>query len=1097
MNRETGRLIIVLLLLTIIAYGQESAYGQGFGTIVGTVTDSSDAVIPSATVKVRQPRTGLERSTSSNAQGYFVVPSLPPSDYEMEVRAPGFQNYIQRNLTLQADQSLTVNVRLGTAGIAETVTVSAAPPQVNTTTGALSQVVDEQHMVDMPLNGRNAASLTLLVAGAATTPANGVDQGFTKTFPGGVTISTNGTRQSQQSYNLDGGNNADPYTNINQPFPFPDALQEFSVQTSSYSAQYGGNAGGVVNVVTKSGTNEFHGDVFEFLRNSALNARNYFADSVDPLKRNQFGGVVSGPIKRDKTFFFAGYQATRIRSGQLQNATVPTADMLNGNFSALLPTTKIIDPLTGSPFPGNRIPVGRFDQAALAVAKLLPIPQAGASPQITWTQPSAQHFDEFIVKIDHSLSSHDQLTGRYFFDRFEQAAQLDPGNFLTYQDSSTIVSQNALLDERHVFGPGLINEMRFGYSRVAATRAPPAGAPEMRDLGVNIYDAGLKAIQNIQVRNFFSIGSDPPAEFTRGSYRFSDDVVWIHGRHSIYFGGSLARDLIDVRNLTNQPGDFTFAPDVSKYALASFLLGQMNQFVQGSGQFFSNRNNFIAVYFQDDFHASRRLTLNLGLRYEPFFPWESLDGRVMEFSPAAYQNGTTSRVFTNAPRGLLFPGDPGVSERGYTGDYNNFGPRVGFAFDVFGRGKTSLRGGAGMFYDTHVSGITGQTWGSTTPFSIGVNVSSPKGPFSNPYLDMTNPFPVPSPVPSNVAFIAPVAAYGFNPSSKYVIPVTYSWNLALEQQLAPSWLLRLAYVGSRSNYLNEYVNLNSAPPIGGDLTTGCAPAKPPCVDQRRPLQPFGLIGMFLEDINSSYNALQLSLEKQLSHGFAILANYTYSKSFDDHPFNQQVVQMNIKLPNLSALPWNDPLRHYMDYGPSNFDRTHRFVGSYVWSLPSFGGKNGLVRKVVDGWKLTGIITAQSGDPLTILAGADQSQTGLGSDRAVQVGSPYGGNACARNTGHCVNYLDPNAFQLPPLGTFGTVRKGSLRGPGYFNWDMAVFKSFPLHSERVQLQVRAEYFNIFNRANFNDPNSNLSGSGFGQIVSAQDPRIGQLSLKLIF
>lgn len=1091
MKPQILELVVVLLAFTGIAYG------QGVGTIVGTVTDTSSAIVPLAAVKVRQTGTGLERSTTSNAQGYFVVPSLPPSNYEMEVKAPGFQGFFQTNITLQANQSLTVNAVLSVGAVAETITVSAALPQVDTTTGALSQVIDERRMVDMPLNGRNAATLILLVAGVATTPANGVDQGFTKTFPGGVTISTNGTRQSQQSYNLDGGNNADPFTNINQPFPFPDALQEFSVQTSNYSAQYGGNAGGVVNVITKSGTNQFHGAVFEFFRNSVFNARNYFSESVNPLKRNQFGSVIGGPIERDKTFFFTGYQGTRIRNPQLKNATVPTTAMLNGDFSALLPTTKIIDPLTGKQFPGNKIPVSQFDQAALAVAKLLPIPQAGGSPQITWTQPNAQQFDEFLGKIDHSFSGHDQLTGRYFYDRFAQAAQLDRSNFLTYEDSSTIVSQNALLREGHVFGPSLMNEVRFGYSRVAARRAPPSGAPEMRDLGVNIYDGGLKAIQNIQVKNFFSIGSDPPAKFTRGSYRLSDDVSWIHGRHTLYFGGSFARDLIDVRNLTNQPGDFTFAPDISQYALASFLLGQINLFVQGSGQFFSNRNNFIGVYVHDDFHASRRLTLNFGLRYEPFFPWRSLDGRVMEFNSTAYRNGTISRVFTNAPPGMLFPGDPGVPKWGYTGDYNNFAPRVGFAFDVFGDGKTGLRGGAGMFYDTHLGGITGQTWGSTTPFSIGVNVSSPTGPFSNPYLGMTNPFPVPSPVPSNVAFIAPVAAYGFNPSSKYVIPVTYNWNLTLERQLAPSWLLRLAYVGSRSNYLNEYVNLNSAPPSGSDLTTVCAPVRPPCVDQRRPFQPFGLIGMFLEDINSSYNALQVSLEKHLSHGFTILANYTYSKSLDDHPFNQQVVQMNIKLPNLSALPWNDPLRHHLDHGPSNFDRTHRFVASYVWSPPALGGNNRLVREVVDGWKLTGIVTVQTGDPLTVLAGRDQSQTGLGSDRAVQVGSPYGGDACAGNKRRCVSYLDPNAFQLPRRGTFGTVPKGSLRGPGYFNWDMAVFKSFALHSERVRLQFRAEYFNIFNRANFNDPSNSFIGSGFGQIVNAQDPRIGQLSLKLTF
>jgi hypothetical protein len=1072
-----------------------TAHGQGLGTIVGTVTDSSGGVIPSATVKVIQTGTGLERSVATNGQGYFVVPSLPPSQYELQVTAPGFQIYFQKNITLQADQSLTINASLKIGAAAETITITSEPPQVDTTTGTLSQVVDEQRMVDMPLNGRNAASLTLLVAGTVTTPANGVDQGNTKTFPTGVTISTNGARQSQISYNLDGGNNADIQTNINQPFPFPDALQEFSVQTSNYSARYGMNAGGVVNVVTKSGTNRFHGDAFEFVRNAAFNARNFFAADVDQLKRNQFGGTLGGPIRRDKTFFFAGYQGTITRNTSSKDATVPTMANLNGDFSALLDPnnpantspgkiTRVTDPLTAMPFPGNII-TRPLDPAALALEKMLP--QVGGNGQIRFVQPLAQNFHEFLGRVDHSLSPHDQLTGRYFYDRFTQAPRLDPTNLLTYSDSSTIVSQNALLSEKHIFDRALLNEANLSYSRVASGRLPPPGAPSMTSLGVNMYDGALNAIQNIQVTNFFTVGSDPPAHFTRNSYRFNDDMSWIHGGHSFYLGGSIQRDLYDVRNLTNIPGDFRFNASATKYAPAAFLLGQINTLTQGSGQFVVNRNNFIGVYFQDDLHVSRRLSLNLGLRYEPFFPWHALEGRVMEFNPIVYQSGITSRVYTNAPKGLLFPGDPGVPEWGYNGDYKNFAPRVGFAFDLFGDGKTSLRGGAGIFYDTHIGAINGQTWGSATPFSTSV-VFTPNGPFSDPYRGRPNPFPAPFPAPSNYVFPTPTAAYGYDPNSPYRVAVIYNWNLAIERQLAAQWLLRAAYVGSRGSHLQEFIQLNPAVPPGIPQTT----------DQRRIFQPFGLIGMFEQDINSSYHALQVSLEKRLSHGFTILANYTYSKSLDDTPNGQAVTAMNVNLPNLSTIPWNQPGRHLMDHGPSIFDRTHRFVASYVWSLPAWSGTHGFVRTIIGGWQLTGIATAQTGDPLTIVAGADISQTGLNADRAVQVGSAYGGNACG-STAPCVNYLNPSptAFQLPPSGTFGTTGKGGLRGPGYFNWDMGVGKNFALRGEHLKLHFRAEYFNVFNRANFNDPGVSLSGSGFGQILGAQDPRIGQLSLKLTF
>jgi hypothetical protein len=1073
-----------------------TAYGQGFGTIVGTVTDSSGAVVPAATVRIIQTGTQLARSVATNAQGYFVVPSLQPSQYDVVISAPGFRSSYQKNITLQADQSLTINASLEIGASSEIITVSGEPHQVDTTTGALSQVVDAQRMIDMPLNGRNAATLTLLVAGTATTPANGVDQGSTKTFPAGVTISTNGARQSQISWNLDGGNNADIQTNINQPFPSPDALQEFSVQTSNYSARYGTNAGGVVNVVTKSGTNQFHGSAFEFVRNSVFNARNYFASSVDRLKRNQFGGTVGGPIKRDKTFFFASYQGTILHNTSSNSATLATIANLNGDFSALLDpnspnnpspgkVTNVIDPSTGKPFPGNKILIGRFDAAALAVEKLLP--QVGGNGQIRYVQPDAQTFNEFLGRVDHSFSSRDRLTGRYFYDKFSEDAQFNPSNLLVYADSSNIRSQNGLLGETHVFSPRLLNEAHLSYSRVASARMSPPGSPSMNDLGVKEYDAGLNSIQNIQVMNFFTIGSDPPSHFTRNSYRLNNDVSWIRGRHSFYFGGSVQRDLYDVRNQTNMPGDFRFNSTVTKFAPAAFLLGQLNQLTQGSGQYFSNRNVFFGVYFQDDFHVSRRLTLNLGLRYEPFSPWQSQDGKVMEFNPVAYHNGTVSAVFTNAPKGLLFQGDPGVPHAGYTGDYNNVDPRFGFAYDVFGDGKTSLRGGAGLFYDTHFAGINGQNWGSTTPFSTSLVLTTPAGPFSDPYRGITNPFPAPNPAPSNYVFPTPTAAYGFDPGRPFVISTIYNWNLTVERQLANSWLLRTAYVGSHGSHLPEYIQENPAVYIpGSKLST----------DQRRNFQPFGLIGFFEQDVNSSYNALQLSLEKRLSRGLTILANYTFAKSLDDQPYNQAVVQMNVNLPDLSTIPWNMPGRHQMDYGPSQFDRTHRFVASYVWDLPGSAQTNRWARLMIGGWQWSGIATAQTGDPLTIMAGADQSQTGLNADRAVQVGPGYGGNACG-STVPCVNYLNPTAFQLPASGTFGTVRKGSLRGPGYFNWDMGLRKIFPLPGERMQLQFRAEYFNVFNRANFSDPKVSVAAAGFGEIVSAQDPRIGQLSLKLTF
>lgn len=1088
-------LLMKIRLLRILGLGLVCScalFAQGVSTIVGTVTDPSGASVPAATVRVKQVGTGQERATTTNAQGYFVIPSLPPSNYQLEIEAAGFQSFSQKNITLQADESLTVNAALKVGTFTQTVVVDATPPAVNTTTGTLGGVVDTKRMVELPLNGRNAASLVLLVGGTVLPPNNqGVDQGNTKTFPAGIPVAVNGTRQDEVSYQLDGANNRDIYTNINAPFPFPDALQEFSVQTSNYSAKYGQNAGGAVNIVTKSGTNQLHGNIFEFNRNAVFNARNFFAATRDQLKRNQYGGTLGGPIRRDKTFFFAGFQGTLIRNVSTANsAYVPTPAELTGDFSALLnandpanpqhKATIINDPKTGQPFPGNLIPAARLDPASLALAKLLP--QAGGTGLVFYPSPTAQNFNEVLGRVDHSLSGKDHMVARWYFDRYTQPSTLTPSNYLTYWDSSDIRAQNALLGETHIFSPGLLNEGRVSYHRETASRLPPPGAPEMRSLGVNIYDAGSPGIQSVNVTGFFNLGSDPPALFIRNSFTFGDDMHWVHGRHSVSFGASVDRSRQDIANQNGLPGTYTFNATNTNYALASYMLGYLNTFTQGSGQYKGVRDTYAGFYIQDDFHATRRLTLNFGLRYEPFFPWTEIHGYFEFFSPSAYHAGTKSRVYTNAPPGLFFPGDPGVPTSEMAGDFDNVAPRFGFAWDVFGDGTTSVRGGAGIFHNTRVpAGLTNSA--QFTPFNASVSLTQPAGPFSNPYLGITNPFPLPRPLPANSPFPTPVGVASFDPINQFKVASIYSYNLTLERQLAPEWLLRAGFVGSHGSHLNKSIQLNPAVYIpGSKLGT----------DARRLFQPFSSIGVNSQAVNSSYNSLQLGLEKRLSRGFTIRANYTYSKSIDDMPYNHSLIA--IASPT-SVLPWYFPNSDMMDRGPSDFDRTHNFVASYVWNLPALRGAARLLRGAFGGWELTGIASASTGVPLTIMAGKDQSQTGLSRDRGIQAGSAYGAGACGV-TAPCVNYLIPTSFTLPATGTFGTIGKGSLRGPGVFNWDMGLFKSFPIR-ERYRIQLRGEFFNIFNRTNLLDPSNSISAAAFGSITSARDPRISQLAMKFVF
>jgi outer membrane receptor protein involved in Fe transport len=1077
-------------------------HAQGLSTIVGTVTDPSGGVIPNARVRIVDEGTSQARVTATDARGYYVLPSLKPSTYLLTVETPGFSVYSRKGIPLQADETVTVNVSLTLAQTGETVTVESGAPLVTTATSTLSEVVDTHRIVDLPLDGRNAASLALITAGTLLAPnADGADQGNTKTFPTAVLVSSNGSKQNQTSYRLDGANNTDIYTNVNQPFPNPDALQEFSVQTSNYSARYGGNAGGVVNIVTKAGTNDLHGSAYEFGRNAVFNARNFFAARRDQLKRNQFGGAFGGPVDlphiyngKNKTFFFVSYEGTRLHnSGNTSSEYVPTTAELNGDFSAYLSAsnpanalgkaTTIIDPQTNKPFPGNLIPTQRFDPAALALTKYLPV---GSGSGLTYYQlPTIQDFDETTVRLDHTISENDHLTGRYFFDRFYNVGFLDLTNYPAQSSFATIDSHNVMLNETHVITPKFLSDFRASVVREVSSRGPADGSIDATQLGVKMFEPpGDHIIEGISVSSFFSIGQADPATFTRDQYSINEDLSWVRGAHNIMFGMNFTRAWTLIRNQFHQPGAFTFTADVTNLSMASFLLGNMRTFLQGNGEFKDNRVNSYGLYFQDDWHATRRLTLNLGLRYDPFFPWKETKGRIEIFSPTAYAAGVTSQVYTNAPPGLLFPGDSGVPQYGVNSNYKNFEPRVGFAYDLQGNGKTSIRGGFGMFYDSMQNGIYNNRFVDTSPFSVQVNLNPvPAGiPFSNPYLGRTNPFPAPYPPPKDIAFPLPdlAASYDIGHNGTYQTPVTYEWNLTLERQLKGDLMIRAAYVGSHGSHGLENVELS--PTLFG--TGG-----------KHLFSQYSDIAMAMNDVNSSYNSMQLTAQKRFSKGLAILANYTWSKSIDDWPWGQDIT--TVVAGGNSPIPWYLPGRHQFDRGPSDFDRTHRFVTSFLYNLPAFSNGPAALRTVVGGWALTGIFQAQSGAPFNVSYGKDASGTALGSDRPVQLSDTvYGPGACG-SAAPCVDWLVPSAFGAPAAGTFGNIGKAALRGPNSITYNGGLLKDFPLHGEGLKLQFRAEFFNLFNRVNLNNPASSLSGAGFGRITGAGDPRIGQLALKIIF
>ena len=1088
-----------LLLLTTLA-GSLTIQAQNAGEFVGVVTDASGATVAGAKVTVTETGTDLSRTVNTSSEGFYTVQSLRPTDYKISVEAPGFKRITQQGITLQADQQATVNFKLELGSVTESVQVSASALQVNAVSGTISQVVDTARILELPLNGRNAATLAYTVAGTVQAPTSGADQGSGKTFPEAVTISANGTRQNESNFYFDGGNDIDSFSYINAPLPFPDAVQEFSVQTSNYGAEFGMSAGAVVSVITKSGTNQIHGDAFDFLRNRVINARNYFASSVDPLKRNQYGGTIGAPVVlphyngRDKTFFFFGYQGTQLRdvTGGL-SAFVPTAANLQGDFSNVLTVnpsnplgkaTIIKDPATGQPFPGNIIPVSRFDPASLGATKYLPV--GSGSGVVFYSLPVNESYNEEIVRIDHSFSDKDRLMGHYYANKFYQASTWSPTLAVEYGDGVSFLVQNGLIGETHIFSPNLVNDFRLGFHREANDRFVPPGVPTVKTFGANVYQpTTYNAIETFSVSGFFSIGGGTDAQYPRDTWTLADTLRWTKGRHNIAAGfrGDLLR--MDELNLFNEFGVYTFTSFFSNYALSDFLLGRLSSYLQGSGENRNVRNQWIGLFAQDDIRVNRRLTLNLGLRWDPYFPWHDLYGRIDQFRPSGYYAGQVSQTFPNAPPGLYFPGDPGVPANGVNPVYTNFAPRFGFAYDLFGDNKTILRGGGGLFYDSSQSAFFNSRMVDQTPWSPTISLTDPVGPFSNPLQGVTQGIPQPPvfPPPANTAFPRPVLAITEDPYGQYRTPVVYNWNLTVERQVVKDLLARVAYVSSRANHVFIAEELNPAVYTPGS-TLG--------TDARRIFQGFTNISLASQSGLSRFNGLEMSLEKAFSHGLTLRANYTWSKSTDDLPYSWGA--QGPMAAQSWTYPWYFHNADLLDRGPSQFDHRQRFVATYVWQIPFPAGANSLLRHTLGGWQVTGLVTLQSGGPLTILAGTDRSQTGLSNDRAVITGAPYGPGACTRAP--CVNDLNVSSFSLPAIGSFGNVGKGLLVGPNFINWDSGFVKV--VHAqEHLQLQFRVEFFNILNRANFNNPNSSVNGAGFGNILSAGDPRIGQLAIKAVF
>lgn len=1073
--RLLSALVLAVLALATPAVSWSQAVGGA--QITGFVRDSSGGALPGVDVTVTQTDTGVSRSTVTSVDGAFAFPNLAVGPYRLKATLEGFSTFVQDGIVLQVNSNPSLTVTLQIGAISEQLTVTANASMVETRSTGIGQVIDNKNVVELPLNGRQATELIFLSGLATSAPA--ADLNTNKNYPT-VTISVAGGQANGMTYIMDGGTHNDPFNNLNLPTPFPDALQEFKVETSALPARYGHHAASAVNLVTKSGTNNYRGTVFNFLRNYKFNARNALATTRDSLKRNQFGGTLGGPILQNKAFFFGGYQGRIERSNPPTVIRwVPTAQMLAGDFTTFASPQcnggRQID--LRAPFVGNRVAASQLSPQALAFARYLP---AATDPcgRVQFGIPNNSTEHQALGRIDYTLSAEHTIFTRYMFARYENPATYDGKNVLTLSRTGQENIANSLVTgHRWLPTNTMVNSFNVTFNRTLNDRPLPEFFTAT-DLGSNIASP-LKGYVGVNVTgNGFSVGSGGtnPGYFNSIAFQLSDDVDLVRGNHQISAGVNWIHT--NIRTLNNRPtnGQFSFNGQTTGLSLADFMIGSVSGgFLQGNPVFDDDDHDYIGVYVQDDWRVNPHVTVNVGLRWEPYIPLRSSRSWISNFDKARFDQNVRSTVYPQAPAGLYFPGDPGYPGRAANkGRLANFAPRVGTIWTPSGDGSFSVRASWGIFYDTpHLFFNT--RFANNPPWGAQITIPNPVGGFANPYLNYPggNPFPALNDNWQSAAF--PTAGVYVNAPIDLEPTQLHQWNLSVQKGLG-DWLFAASYLGNRTLNLWRATELNPAVPVAGATVAN--------TNQRRVLSLqdpvrgafYGTIGQVDDTGRANYNGLLLSAQRRLANNVSLLSNWTISKCMSD-PATTEITGPTIVDPNNPDL----------DYSFCASDRRHVVNLSAVVRTPEFS--NNFVRAAFSDWQISPIVRWQSGNRSSVTTGVDNALTGMGGQRAVQIlDNPYGD----RTSG---NYLNRAAFTSPANGTYSTLKPFTIVNPSIFQNDVAITRSFRFGTR--SLQARWEIFNVINYVNLGAPITALNNAAFGQIQTAGDPRIMQFALKFDF